>query len=73
MAKIVSINQKIIDSCKRCLAQTDELFLNMSFEERVEKYQDYLKAKEAIRDLMRRAQGNFAPHQDEEDINEKKA
>ena len=61
MAKIVSINQKLIDSGKRCLAQTDELFLNMSFEERVEKYQDYLKAKKAIRDLMKRVQGITNP------------
>ena len=73
MAKIIHINQKEIDSCSNFLAFIDEYFFNMSFEERIEKYQSYLKVKETTEDLLKRAQGNYEPHQDEEDINEKKA
>ena len=73
MAKIIPINQKVIDSCKSLLASLDESFRDMSFEERLEKYESYLNVKEIIEDLLRRAQGNHEPHQDQEEINETKA
>lgn len=72
MAKIISINQKVIESCTNFLAFLDEYFLEMSFEERVEKYQSYLKVKEMTEDLMKRAQGKYE-HPQHQDINEPKA
>ncbi len=55
MAKIVSINQTIIDSCNEVLDLVNERFREMSFQERVEKYQVYLDLKEMFEHLLKEA------------------
>ena len=72
MAKIVPINQTIIDSCNVVLDFVNERFREMSFQERVEHYQTYLDLKEMFEHLLKRAQGDHDP-QDQKEINEKKA
>lgn len=71
MAKIIHINQKEIDSCSNFLAFIDEYFFNMSFEERIEKYQSYLKVKQMTEEMLKSAQERYA-HAQHEDINEQK-
>ena len=72
MAKIIPINQTIIDSCNGVLDLVNERFRNMSFQERVEQYQTYLDLKEMIEHLLKVA------HEEAEtylhhDLNEPKA
>ncbi len=55
MAKIVPINQTIIDSCNEVLDLVNERFREMSFQERVEKYQIYLELKEMFEDMLKEA------------------
>lgn len=55
MAKIVPINQTIIDSCNVVLDLVNQRFQEMSFQERVEKYQTYLDLKEMFEDLLKEA------------------
>lgn len=55
MAKIVPINQTIIDSCNVVLDLVNQRFQEMSFQERVEKYQTYLDLKEMFEHLLKEA------------------
>lgn len=55
MAKIIPINQTIIDSCNGVLDLVNERFREMSFQERVEKYQTYLELKEMFEHLLKEA------------------
>jgi hypothetical protein len=71
MAKIVPINQELIDSIKDTLALLDESFLGMSFEERAEKYQSFMKVKQMTEEMLKSAQERYA-HAQHEDINEQK-
>ena len=57
MAKIVPINQTIIDSCNVVLDLVNQRFQEMSFQERVEKYQTYLDLKEMFEKLLKEAHG----------------
>ena len=71
MAKIIPINQELIDSIKDTLALVDESFLGMSFEERAEKYQSFMKVKQMTEEMLKSAQERYA-HAQHEDINEQK-
>lgn len=71
MAKIIPINQELIDSIKDTLALLDESFLGMSFEERAEKYQSFMKVKQMTEEMLKSAQERYA-HAQHEDINEQK-
>ncbi len=55
MAKIVPINQTIIDSCNVVLDLVNERFQEMSFQERVEKYKTYLDLKEMFEKMLKEA------------------
>lgn len=55
MAKIVPINQTIIDSCNVVLDLVNQRFQEMSFQERVEKYQTYLDLKEMFEKMLKEA------------------
>lgn len=55
MAKIVPINQTIIDSCNVILDLVNQRFQEMSFQERVEKYQTYLDLKEMFEKMLKEA------------------
>lgn len=55
MAKIIPINQTIIDSCNVILDLVNQRFQEMSFQERVEKYQTYLDLKEMFEKMLKEA------------------
>jgi len=55
LAKIIPINQRIIDAYNSALSSVDERFRNMSFQERNKHYQNYLNVREMIEDLLKKA------------------
>ena len=56
MAKIIPINQGVINVLNSVLSSVNERFRNMSFQERVKHYQNYLKIKELLEDTLKDVQ-----------------